>query len=445
MKIDVNQVIDDAKASPFLIHIVILGCLCSIIEGFEMIVLGMIIPNLAKDWGLQPQDFELAHLAVLIGILIGSMTAGILTDKFGRRNSMIVMFGIGTIGMGLSFFITNMSQLIILRFITGFGAGGSLPIALAIVIEYAPKKLRNMLTCIVFSGAPFASTLGGYVGPFFIDWLDWKGMFFMGFAMSLPVLIWMIFFLPSSLKFLVSKGIKQEEARKLLRKVDPKVEIHEEDELVINEKRVKKSPISALFSGGRGITTILIWIAFIGGQFIVYFMSLWLPTILQNNGWEPNLSLNAVGNYYLGAGIGGLVVGYLADRFGSAVILVTFFPIAAVLYYWLGQVVNDYEIWFIIAPFAGAIAVGSMMGKAPFAASLYPTTIRGTGLGMAMGIGRIGGLLTPSVGAALVATNISATQFYNVATIAPIVCAVAIFLVILINRNKTIIHIENKD
>ncbi|SIS43332.1 MFS transporter, AAHS family, benzoate transport protein/MFS transporter, AAHS family, 4-hydroxybenzoate transporter [Zobellia uliginosa] len=434
--LDINQIIDKAKATSFLVHIVVLGCLCSIIEGFEMIVLGMIIPNLAKDWGLKPEDFEYAHLAVLFGILAGSIFAGILMDKIGRRKSMLLMFGLGTIGMGVSFFLENMTQLIILRFLTGLGAGGSLPIALAIVTEYSPKKVRNMLAVLVYAGAPFATTVGGYIGPHFIEMYDWKGMFLLGFMMSLPIFLWMVFFLPESLKYLVAKEKNTEKAKKLLIKVDSSITIAETDRLFINEKPIAKSPIGALFSEGRSIVTFLLWIAFIGGQFIVYFMSLWLPTILQNNGWEQNLSLNAIGHYYLGAGIGGIIIGWMADRWGSAKVLAIAFPLAALLYFWLGQVVDDPDMWFIIAPFAGAVSVGAMMAKAPFAASLYPTTIRGTGIGTAMGVGRIGGLLTPGVGAALVAANVTAAQFYNIATIAPIICASAILVILLITRKK---------
>lgn len=437
-KFEVNDIIDHSKVRPFLVHIVVLGCLCSIIEGFEMIVLGMIIPNIARDWGLKPQDFELAQLSVLLGILVGSILAGMLTDKIGRRKSMLLMFGIGTVGMGVSFFLQNMTQLVILRFITGMGAGGSLPIALALVAEYSPIKFRNMLTVLVFAGAPFATTVGGYFGPFFIDWYDWRGMFLMGFVMALPVFIWMIFFLPDSLKYLVAKGERPEEARKLIGKIEPTVAVSDQDELFITEKPIEKSPIWELFREGRALTTLLLWMAFIGGQFIVYFMSLWLPTVLQNSGWEQTTSLRAIGHYYLGAGIGGIIIGWLADRFSSAKVLVIMFPLGALMYFWLGQVVDNPDTWFLIAPFAGATAVGAMMAKAPFAASLYPTSIRGTGIGTAMGIGRFGGFLTPTVGAALVASGVTATEFYNISTIAPMVCAISIGLILVVNRNKDV-------
>lgn len=437
MQRDVNQIIDNAKITPFLIHVIILGFLCSIIEGVELGMLGMIVPNMARDWGMQPQDFKFAHLAVLVGMLIGSIAAGLLTDKIGRRKSMLLMFGIATLGIGISFYLQNMTQLIAIRFITGLGAGGALPIAIAFAAEYSPKKYRNMLTVLVFAGASFATTVAGFIGPYFMEVWGWRGMFLMGFIMAFPVFIWLIFFLPHSVKYLVAKGEKPELARTLLQKVEPSINLASEDELLINEEPVKKSPIRALFSDGRGLITGLLWLAFISSQFMVFFMSLWLPTVLQKNGWEETLSLNGMGVYYLGGGIGSLIIGWLADKFGAAKVLVVAFPVGAFLYFLMGQVVNDPTMWFIVAPITGAVAIGAMMAKASFAASIYPTSIRGTGIGTAMGIGRIGALLTPGIGAAIIAANISATNFHNIATIAPLVCAFSILMIILVNKKKT--------
>jgi len=178
------------------------------------------------------------------------------------------------------------------------------------------------------------------------------------------------------------------------------------------------------------MVTSFLWLAFIAGQFIIYIMSLWLPTILQSAGWEAGLSRNAVGHYYLGASIGGIIIGYLADKYGASKVLIYAFPLASVLYYVLGQVVNDQEMWFLIAPFAGAIAVGSTLGLAPLAASLYPTSIRGTGVGASLGVGRIGSIITPMIGASIVAANISATDFYMIAMIAPVISSISIIVLV---------------
>ena len=122
MNINVEEVIDNAKLNPFHLKIALLGFLFTIAEGIEMGSLGFITTEIAKDWNISPQDLKLAHMVVLVGILIGSFVAGVITDRIGRRNSLLLMFTLATIGMGLSYFITNMTQLVILRFITGFGA-----------------------------------------------------------------------------------------------------------------------------------------------------------------------------------------------------------------------------------------------------------------------------------------------------------------------------------
>ena len=248
--------------------------------------------------------------------------------------------------------------------------------------------------------------------------------------MALPILIWMYFGMPESVKYLVLKSNDPQKSIALLMKVEPTLEFSDTDVLYINEPPIKQGTFLALFSNGRAVITLLLWIAFLAGQFLIYIMSLWLPTILQSAGWEADLSRNAVGHYYLGASIGGVIIGYLADRFSAAKVLIIAFPVASVLYYVLGQVVTNQDLWFLIAPFAGAIAVGATLGLAPLAANLYPTAIRGSGIGAALGIGRIGSIITPMVGAAMLAANISATGFYNIAMIAPIVCSICLLILV---------------
>lgn len=436
MRIDVGKAIDEAKLNSFHITLATLGFLFTIVEGFEMICLGMITTEIAQDWDIAPKDLEWAHTAVLFGILIGSFVAGIMTDKIGRRKSILIMFTLASLGMGASFFIENMTQLIVLRFITGFGAGGALPIAVALVSEYAPFKYRNLLVIIAYAGAPFASFVGGYLGNYFIANYGWHGMFLLGFILALPILIWMYIWVPESAKYLVLKNEKIDDAKALLKKAAPSVSISNDSELFINEPPQTKSSFASLFSGGMAVTTILLWIAFIGGQVIVYLMSIWLPTFLQDAGWAADLSRKAVGHYYLGASIGAVILGYLADKYGAAKILIGTFPIAAILYFALGQLVNDVNTWWIVAPFAGVFAVGGIMALAPFAASLYPTSNRGTGVGAALGMGRIGSIITPTIGATLLASQYTAVGFYQFAMIAPIVCSLSIWLLVFLKKKN---------
>jgi benzoate transport len=436
MNIDVGKVIDEAKLNSYHVVLALLCFLFTIVEGYEMICLGMITKEIAQDWNINPKDLTFAHTAVLIGILVGSFVAGVLTDKLGRRKSLLIMITIATAGMGLSFWITNMPQLVSLRFLTGFGAGGALPIAVALVSEYAPRKYRNVMVIFAYAGAPFASWVGGYMGNYFIANFGWQGMFLLGFILALPILIWMFLWVPESVKYLVVAGKDEDKAKALIRRANPQVKIESGDTLFINEPPLTKGSIASLFSDKRFLTTILLWVAFIGGQVTVYLMSIWLPTFLQNAGWEADLSRQAVGHYYLGASIGGIIIGVLADKFGAAKVIITTFPIAAVLYFFLGQTVDNIDVWWIIAPFAGAFAVGGIMALAPFATELYPTSIRGTGVGAALGVGRIGSILAPAIGSALLAYGIGAAGFYNAAMIAPILCSLSIFLLVFFKKRN---------
>jgi len=436
MKIDVGKIIDEAKLNSFHITIALLGFLFTIAEGVEMACLGFITTDIAKDWNIAPKDLWVAHTAVLVGILIGSLVAGVLTDRIGRRKSLLFMFTLATVGMGASFYIGNMTQLVLLRFITGFGAGGALPIAVALVAEYVPLKNRNMLVIFAYSGASFASVVGGYLGNYFISNYGWQGMFLLGFILAFPILIWMYLWLPESVKYLVVKNKELDKAKSLLQRANPATDITANDVLYINEPPQTKSSLASLFSGGMAATTLLLWLAFIGGQVTVFLMSVWLPTFLQNAGWEADLSRQAVGHYYLGAFFGALLLGYLADKIGAAKVIIASFPLAAILYFLLGQNVQNVDVWWMIAPIAGAFAVGGIMALAPFAAELYPTSVRGTGVGAALGVGRIGSIITPPLGNVLLAAGIGAVGFYNVAMIAPIVASLSIWLLVFLKRKN---------
>lgn len=437
MKIDVGKTIDEAKLNGFHITIAILGFLFTIAEGVEMACLGFITTNIAKDWNISPEDLTLAHMAVLVGILMGSLAAGVLSDRIGRRKSLLFMFTFATAGMGASYFIGNMTQLVILRFLTGFGAGGALPIAIALVAEYVPVKYRNMLVILAFSGASFASFVCGYLGNYFIAHFGWQGMFLMGFILALPILIWMYLWVPESAKYLVVSNKNLDQAKSLLQKSNPTVSISAADELIINEPPQQKNSLATLFSKGMAVTTILLWFAFIAGQVIIFLMSVWLPTFLENAGWEAELSRQGVGHYYLGGWIGAILLGYLADRLGAAKVIIAAFPIAALLYFLLGQNVDNIDIWWMLAPIAGGFAVGGMMAVAPFAAELYPTSVRGTGVGAGLGVGRIGSIITPPIGKVLLAAGVGAVGFYNVAMIAPIVASISIWLLVFLKKNNS--------
>lgn len=438
MQIDVGKAIDEAKLNSFHITIAILGFLFTVAEGVEMACLGFITTEIAKDWKIAPEDLMFAHMAILVGTLIGSLVAGVLSDRIGRRKSILLMFTLATIGMGVSFFIGNMTQLITLRFITGFGAGGALPIAIALVSEYAPHKYRNMLVVFAFSGASFASFVCGYLGNYFIANYGWQGMFLMGFLLAFPILLWMYFWVPESAKYLVVSNKELDKAKTLLKKSNPAVTITPADKLIINEPPQTKSSLATLFSSGMAITTTLLWLAFIAGQIIAFLMSIWLPTFLENAGWEADLSRQGVGLYYFGGWLGAILLGYLADKIGAAKVLIGTFPIAALLYFLLGQNVNNIDIWWIIAPFAGAFAIGGIMAMAPFAASLYPTSVRGTGVGAALGVGRIGGIMTPPIGKLLLGAGVGAVGFYNVAMIAPIVVSISIWLLVFFKKKPEV-------
>jgi len=138
--VDVGEFVDGSPIGPLHWVIVGLGCFITIIDGFDLVAMGMVVPNLSADWSLDPSAFSVALSAALVGVLFGSAAAGSMGDAIGRRWTLILMSVICAAFMGLTAIVTSMNELILYRFLTGFGAGGSIPVAIALTSEYMPAR-----------------------------------------------------------------------------------------------------------------------------------------------------------------------------------------------------------------------------------------------------------------------------------------------------------------
>lgn len=432
-KIDINQVIDGAEIQPFHYRLAILAFLLAVLNGYAVVVLAIIVPAIAEDLGVSTAQIAPAHMAIMVGILVGSIVAGIFSDKYGRRWTIIGMTCLTVFFMGLTIFATSLNTLIIYRFLTGIGIG-AIAIILTLVSEYIPIKNRNLFVIFVFAGPPFSGVIAGHIGPYLVNQYGWESIFYLGFLLAIPILGWALLDLPESVKYLVAKNKKIQKVHKLVQKVIPNQQ--NTAYYLAGTLGKKKSPIQELFLDGRAPITFLLWMLFFSTQFVMFFLNLWVPTILVDEGWTLENGGRALANFNLGSFVGGFFIGRLADKIGVGKMLKIIFPISAISLIILGFCITNPLLYFIVAFFAGGATLGANMGLGPFSASLYPTHIRGTGVGTALGIGRIGAMTAALLGGFLISKGFGGTTYYHLAVFAPVLCSLCIYILTRIRKRQ---------
>ena len=278
-----------------------------------------------------------------------------------------------------------------------------MPNAVALMNEYAPKRLRRTLVAIMFSGYSVGGMLAAGVGIYMLPRFGWESMFFAAAVplLLLPLILWL---LPESVGFLVRQG-RHEQARAVLNKVEPGLQLDETAHLHISETKGKGVAMFELFRDGRALRTLCLWLAFFCCLLMVYALSSWLPKLMASAGYSLGSSLSFLLALNFGGMAGAILGGWLGDRFNLGKVMVAFFVAAAVSISLLGFNSPTPVLYGLIFV-AGATTIGTQILLYAGAAQFYGLSIRSTGLGWASGIGRNGAIVGPLLGGALMAINL---------------------------------------
>ncbi|MCC6075246.1 MFS transporter [Pseudomonas sp. GCM10022188] len=397
-KIDVHHIIDDARFTNFHWMVMSLCALLLIFDGYDLFIYGVVLPVLMKEWGLTPLQAGALGSYALFGMMFGALAFGTLADKIGRKKGIAICFVLFSGSTVLNGFASGPTEFGILRFVAGLGCGGLMPNAVALMNEYAPKRLRSTLVAIMFSGYAVGGMLSAGIGIYMLPAFGWKAMFF---AAAVPLLLLpvIMLYLPESIGFLVRQG-RSDEARALLKRVDPSRAL--QDDAVLEMADVKGKGVAALelFREGRAVRTLSIWVAFFCCLLMVYALSSWLPKLMANAGYSLGSSLSFLVALNCGSVVGAIFGGWLGDRMNLPRVLVAFFVVAAVSISLLGFKSPTPVLYLLIA-IAGATTIGTQILLYACAAQFYSLAIRSTGLGWASGVGRNGAIVGPLLGGVL--------------------------------------------
>ena len=401
--IDVSALLDGARFNTFHGRVLFWCALIIIFDGYDLVIYGVVLPSLMQAWTLSALQAGLLGSCALVGMMLGALFFGPLSDRIGRRKTImtcVVLFSGFTVING---FARTPEEFAICRFFAGLGIGGVMPNVVALMNEYAPKKIRSTLVAIMFSGYSVGGMLSAGLGMALMPSWGWQSVFFVA-VVPLLVLPLLVRQLPESLNFLLRQG-EVERAKELLARAEPDYVPKMHDRLNLAKGQAGKVAISQLFQDGRALKTLMLWVAFFCCLLMVYALSSWLPKLMNAAGYGLNSSLAFLLVLNFGAIFGAIGGGWLGDRIGLGRVLLAFFATGA-LSLSLLALKSPLPVLYLLIGVAGACTIGTQILANACAVQFYPAHIRSTGLGWAMGIGRIGAIIGPLLGGALHAAQL---------------------------------------
>ncbi|MCA7989315.1 MFS transporter [Burkholderia cepacia] len=419
--LEVEHVIDETHRPGFHWMLLVLCGLCLVIDGFDAQAMGYVAPSVIAEWGVPKQALGPVFSASLFGMLLGALGLSVLADRIGRRPVLIGSTLFFAVTMLATPFAGSIPVLMALRFVTGLGLGCIMPNAMALVGEFSPAAHRVKRMMIVSCGFTLGAAIGGFISAALIPALGWRSVFFVGGAVPLVLTIAMLARLPESLQFLVLKG-RVAQARDWLARFAPQAGIDANTRLVVRERAASGAPVAELFRHGRLPVTLLLWSISFMNLIDLYFLSNWLPTVMREAGYSPGTAVIVGTVLQTGGVIGTLSLGWFIERYGFVRVLFACFACAAVSVGLIGSVAHALP-WLLVVVFAGGFCVvGGQPAVNALAGQYYPTSLRSTGIGWSLGIGRIGSVLGPLVGGQLIALNWSNGALFHAAAV-PVLCS----------------------
>lgn len=423
---NVPDLIDEQKVSSFQIRVLVLCALAVMLDGFAAQMIGYVAPSLAREMHLGPAALSRIFAWGLLGLMMGALIFGPVADRFGRKRVIItctLFFGVLTLATVLAH---SAASLTVLRFLAGLGFGGVMPNAIALTAEYAPQRRRGTMVTIMFCGFPIGATIVGFAAVAILPAFGWRGVFVLAGIMPLLLVPVLIFLLPESIRHLVIHGKESARVREFLARINPQLVFGSDTTFVVREERAPGLSIRHLFRQGRALPTVLLWIGFFVSLLDLYLLSNWLPTVFHDAGITLSLSVIATALFQAGGVVACFFLGSVVDRFGAYRVLSLTYFLGAVF---IGLLGYSHSIVSIMGCtfFAGVGIIGGQTGANVLAASFYPTYIRSTGVGWALGIGRIGSIVGPVLGGVMLSLHWPLTTIFLAAAIPAFVGASAIY------------------
>jgi AAHS family 4-hydroxybenzoate transporter-like MFS transporter len=423
---DVSEFLDRPVFGAYRIFIFSLCTLVMVVDGYDVFVVGYVVPALAKSFGISPHEVTSVFVLQTIGLGLGAYAVSPFADRIGRRKLILVctaLFGILTL---LCTRATSIGELSVYRFFASLFFGAVVPNLVAVTSEYCSHRSRPTLVMVLFIGFTLGAGGGGYLAAILVQHDGWQGAFWMGGLTPLVFAVALYFWLPESIKFLVLRGDRPDEVAARLRRIDPAVDLAGVTGFTIQEEKSGAIPVVALFSQGRAAATLALWLSYAMNLFVLTLVASWAPTFVHLfSGAESEQAAGIAALFSLGGIMSPLLLGMFMSRYSANRAMAVNYVLGGGALVFLGLVSANILLSAVGVFFVGWFVVGGQGGINALAAMLYPTEMRATGLGWAVGAGRVGSVFGPALGGYMLAQHWAATSIYLLAAGPLLVAALA--------------------
>lgn len=426
--VDIGQLVDGQRLSRFNIKILVWMLLVLLADGYDLNAIAIVAPDIAKIWHVDRAALGLVFSAGLVGVALGSPLFGYLGDRIGRKRGIIlgcVLYGLFSLA---TVRVTSVQALILIRFLTGLSLGGVMPNVYVLAAEFAPKSFRAAFAVLAGMGITLGAASAGPVYTMFAPSYGWPAVFVIGGVLPFVIALGVYGFVPESIKFLALQENKRSEVTRLVNLIRPDIAIRQDTQFFVPPKVRQRIVPDGLFRDRLGMITVLLWIVFLMQNATNFFVNMWMTTLLREGGMVASQAALTQSMYFLGANFGVVTMALLLGRLGFAAIAgmaAIYLPMVAAI----GVPGLPGGVLSTLVFIAGLCNGGIYTGLGAAAALLYPTAIRANGTGWALGVGRIGAIIGPVVGGALLARHISNQHIFLVLMI-PLLSVVIIALVL---------------
>jgi AAHS family 4-hydroxybenzoate transporter-like MFS transporter len=431
VNVDVEKLIDESPVGKLQILVAFLGTLVIFADGFNIQVMGYIAPQLAKAWHIPHELLGPIFSSGLFGVFAGYLFLAPISARVGHRRMMIgttAIFGILTL---LTTLVSDAYALMAVRFLTGLALGASNPSAVSIIADFCPKSRRSTFIVIGICGVSLGSMSAGLAAVLLTEKFGWESVLIVGGIFPLLVSCLLAATLPDSLEYVVKKqGGDSPAALALARRIAPKQPLPEGSRLVV--ERPVSSAVSEVFVSGRLAGTLAVWLGFAMNLLVYYFVQSWLTILVIQAGHPQQVALTATTVLLAGGALSIFAFGPLMDRFQPFKVIAVFFIIGGAAVAFLGSVLTSSTTAIMIAAFlTGFFVLGVQKGMNAIAVFFYPTSLRSTGLGWGLGIGRLGAVAGPLIAGLLMGGGEATARLFYFAAAPMLIGAASMFFMLL--------------
>lgn len=404
--VEIETIFENEKISFLQIRVVFIALILNMLDGFDISAMAFTAHSIGETFGLLPEQLGLIFSVTLAGMMLGAMLLSPLADIVGRRKVLLICVALIASTMILFGFCTSLWQMVLLRFITGLGVGSMLASLAALTSEYTPSKYRSFTIAIITAGYPLGATLGGFITAPLLPIYGWQNIFIVGGLMTFVMLFAVTLWMPESLQFLAARRPKKALEKintimaKLYKPALADLPPHHQD------KVVPKASVFSLINDEFRNKTLLLWTTFFFCFICLYFLMSWIPKLVINSGLSEAQGVYAAVALNGGGVVGIILLGWLAARISLSTLIGTFLCSAAISMIVLATFLPHLPL-LIVLMVIGFLLQGGFVGLYSVAAKIYPTEIRTTGVGWAIGLGRFGAVVGPYVGGVLIANGYS--------------------------------------